>query len=295
MNIKLFKASSPGREGIYLFTTDHQLRQLIFHDKEDFTYGVNTLALGTLKYPVFVLCYALMDNHLHLLLRGGYEDCKAYFRWVLHRLSLMLKARYGVNGLLKFDAADVQEITDSRMLLNEVAYLLRNPYKARIDSPFSSPWVPFEVYFNPYIDQIRGARFPGLEAAKQQLGTHMMIPQDWEHLQGRIMNKCFVDYRTVEKRIGSGLALFDRIRRFDLESALAQAHGLEEQLTFTDSEMQEKILAICRNEWHVGSPHQLGRKDLLQLARKLAWRFGATKKQLSRLLGIDPEVLDQAL
>lgn len=295
MNIKLFKASFRGREGIYLFTTDHQLRQLIFRNKEDFTYGVNTLAIGTSKFPVFVLCYALMDNHLHLLLRGRYEDCLAYFRWVMHRLSLMLKTRYGVNGLLKFDAADVQEVTDNRMLLNEVAYLLRNPYKARIDSPFSCPWVPFEVYFNPYLDQIRGERFPGLEAAKLQLGTHTAIPQDWEHIQGRILNKCFVDYRTVEMRIGSALTLFDRVRKFDLESVLAQSHGLEEQLSFTDSEMQEKILAVCRNEWHVDSPHQLGRKDLLQLARKLAWRFGATKKQLSRLLGIDPEVLDHAL
>ena len=295
MNVKLFDASCQGRGGVYLFTTDHQLRQLIFRSKEDYTYGVNTLAIGTLKFPIFVLCYALMDNHLHLLLSGRYEDCLAYFRWVLHRLSLMLKVRYGVSGLLKFDAADVQEITDDRMLLNEVAYLLRNPYKARIDSPFSSPGVPFEVYFNPYLAQIRGERFPGLEAAKLQLGTHAAIPQDWEHIQGRILNRCFVDYRTVEKRCHSGMALFDRVRKFDLESVIAQAHGLEEQLSFTDSEMQEKILAVCRNEWHIDSPHLLSRKDLLQLARKLAWRFGATKKQISRLLGIDPEILDRAL
>ena len=91
------------------------------------------------------------------------------------------------------------------------------------------------------------------------------------------------------------MALFDRVRKFDLESVIAQAHGLEEQLSFTDSEMQEKILALCRNEWHVDSPHQLSRKDLLQLARKLAWRFGATKKQIARLLGIDKEVLDRVL
>ena len=66
-------------------------------------------------------------------------------------------------------------------------------------------------------------------------------------------------------------------------------------MTFTDNEMQEKIQTVCRNELHVNSPHQLGRKDLLRLARTLAYRFSATKKQISRLLGIASDLLDNAL
>ena len=104
-----------------------------------------------------------------------------------------------------------------------------------------------------------------------------------------------MDYRTVERIVGSGLTLFDQVRKFDLESILSQAHGVEELLTFTDNEMQEKILAVCQKELYVDSPHQLGRKDLLRLARTLARRYSATKKQISRLLGIDPAVLDNAL
>ena len=104
-----------------------------------------------------------------------------------------------------------------------------------------------------------------------------------------------MDYRTAERLIGSGFALFNRIRKFDTESVIAQSHGVEEQMTFTDNELQEKIRAVCQNELHVNSPHQLGRKDLVRLARTLAYRFSATKKQISRLLGIAPEVLDNAL
>ena len=295
MNVKLFQDPFPGHEGIYLFTTDHQLRQLVFRQPEDFSYGVNTLAIGILKYKVHILCYTLMNNHLHLLLKGRYHDCLAYFRWSLHRLAQMLKARYGISGVLKTETADVQAVTDDGMLLNEVAYLLRNAYKARIDSPYSYPWAPFEVYFNPYLDLFRGQHFPSADAAKVLLGTHADIPPEWEHRNGTILNKCFVDYRAVEKSIGSALALFDRLRRYDLESAVAQQHGLEEQLTFTDSEMQEKILKVCRYELHVDSHHQLGRKDLLRLARILAFRFSASKKQISRLLGIDPSLLDNVL
>ena len=295
MLIRYFKNPCPGREGIFMFTSDHQLRQLVFRTTSDFSYGVNTLAIGTLKFKVRILCYTLMNNHLHLLVKGHYEDCLAYFRWVLLRLAQMLKARYGISGVLKADAADVQHVTDSQMFLNEVAYLLRNSFKAQIDSPFSYPWAPFEVYFNPYLENIRAERFPSTDAAKRILGTHAIIPENWEHRNGTILNKCFVDYGTAENMIGSGYALFNRVRKFDTESIIAQSHGIEELLTFTDNEMQEKIQAVCRNELHVDSPHQLGRKDLLRLARTLAYRFSATKKQISRLLGIAQDVLDNAL
>ena len=295
MLIRYFKDPIPGREGVFMFSSDHQLRQLIFRSASDFSYGVNTLAIGTLKYKVRVLCYTLMNNHLHLLVMGRYEECLAYFRWVLLRLAQMLKARYGINGVLKADAADVQYVTDRQMLLNEVAYLLRNSFKAQIDSPFSYPWAPFEVYFNPYLDSIRGERFPRTDVAKRILGAHALIPEDWEHRNGTILNKCFVDYRTAERLIGSGYALFNRIRKFDTESIIARSHGIEESLTFTDNELQEKIRSVCQNELHVDSPHQLGRKDLLRLARTLANRFSATKKQISRLLGIASDVLDNIL
>ena len=145
------------------------------------------------------------------------------------------------------------------------------------------------------MDRLRGDRFPSTDVAKRILGTHTLIPEEWEHRDGTILNKCFVDYRTAEQLIGSGLALFNRIRKFDTESIIAQSHGVEESLNFTDNELQEKIRAVCQNELHVDSPHQLGRRDLLRLARTLAYRFSATKKQISRLLGIEPAVLDNAL
>ena len=295
MRISEFKDPFSGRRGIYLFTTEHLERVLLFRDEEDFVQGVNTLAFATLLYPVKVLCYVLMDNHIHLLIIGKYEDCCAFYAWVLHRLARMLGEKYGISGILRIQSTDVQAVTDREMLLNEVCYLLRNAYKARINGPYSYPWAPFECYFNPYLPLLHGMRIPGVKEVKRQFGTHVKIPPDWEHINGHILNKCFVDYRTVEQMVGSSLDFFDRLRRFDLESIVKQAHGIEEKLTFTDTEMQEKIRAVCNNELHVASHHQLERKDLLWLARTLARRFACPKKQITRLLGIDPAVLDQLL
>ena len=295
MRISEFKDPFTGRKGVYMFTTDHLDRMLLFRDEEDFVQGSNTIALATLKFPVKVLCYALMDNHIHLLLMGRYDDCLAFYALVLHRIARMFETKYGVSGILKLQASDVQAVLDSKMLLNEVCYLLRNGYKARIGSPYSYPWAPFECYFNPYLPLFHGSPLPGSKAVKRMFATHVKIPAEWEHIDGRILNKCFVDYRTVELKIGSSLDFFDRLRRFDLESVVEQAHGIEEQLAFTDAEMQEKIRAVCANELQTASPHQLERKDLLWLARTLARRFASPKKQIARLLGIDPSVLDQLL
>ncbi len=295
MRITSFSDPFNGKEGVYMISMDHLERQLLFRSVKDYVYGVNTLAIGTLKFRVFLLCYVLMDSHLHILVRGRYCDCLAYYRWIAHRLTLMLSKEYGVRGLIKQDAADVQAVNDSQSLLNEISYLLRNSYKARIDSPFSYRWTPAEVYFNEYLDLMKGERFNGSEAAKVILGTHVDIPLSWEHHQGMILNKCFVDYRFVERVVGSGLALFDRLRKYDLESSMALSHGFEEKITFTDSEIQEKILVICRKELHVDSHHQLPRKDLLFLARTLAKRFSCPLKQIARLLSIDPSVLETIL
>lgn len=295
MKINEFKDPFSGKKGVYMFTTDHLERLLLFRDEEDFVQGNNTIAFATLVYPVKVLCYALMDNHIHLLVSGRYEDCLAFFAWILHRLARVLEKKHGISGILKSQASDVQAVTDREMFLNEVCYLLRNGYQARVDSPYSYPWVPFECYFNPYLHLIHGTPVPGAKEAKRMFGTHVKIPSDWEHFRGRILNKFFVDYRTVERKIGGSLEFFDRLRRFNLESIVEQEHGIEEKLLFTDTEMQEKIRAVCQNELHTESHHQLERKDLLWLARTLARRFASPKKQIARLLGIDLSILDQLL
>lgn len=47
-------------------------------------------------------------------------------------------------------------------------------------------------------------------------GTHVKIPSDWEHFRGRILNKFFVDYRTVERKIGGSLESHHQLERKDL-------------------------------------------------------------------------------
>lgn len=286
-----------GREGVFQFTMDHLEKTRLFRTPEDYDYGVNTLAFATRKYPVKILCYSLMDNHFHLLVMGRYQDCLSLYQWIIHRLRILLKQRYSISGLLSDKALDVSAVNNERMLQNEVAYILRNTYKARIASPFSFAWNSADVYFNPLRENVRGTPFREMDVREKKalLQTHVPIPDDWEHTNGRILNRCFVAYKQVEEHFGDSVRFFDRLRVFDIESAIRAERGLPEGITFTDMELQEKVQAICVHEYHVNSYHQLDRKTLLLLARTLARRFSATKPQIGRLLGISQEVLNQLL
>ena len=133
------------------------------------------------------------------------------------------------------------------------------------------------------------------EMIKAVFHTHDRLPPEWEHVNGRILNRCFVDYAAVEQLFGSSVTYFDRIRKYDLESVVQMNHGLAESIRFTDQEMQEKILSLCQNEYHVASHNQLDAKTLLILARALARRFSCPKTQIGRLLGLSGDVLDRLL
>ena len=286
-----------GGTGIFHLASDHLETLRLFSDRDSFNYGVNTLALAAARFNVSILCYELMDSHLHNMLRGKWTDCWAFFRWVLHRLAIMLAERDGVNHVLPRDGFDVHAILDDRQFCREIAYILRNCYKARICSPFSYPWGSIDVYFNPFRDSVTGRRVKeiGSMEVRKLFRTRERVPGDYEVRDGRVLNRCFVDYAYVEKRIGDSLAFFDAPRVWDLESSVEMSHGAAEKITFSDAELSMRLTTLCRNEYHADSIQELDRKSLLALARTASRRYGAGKSQLARLLNVSADALDRIL
>lgn len=282
---------------IFHFSSPHWETGRLFSCDQDFIAGVNTLAIAVVLFNVRLLCFCLMDNHIHIILEGDAVECEKCYKWIMLRLAQMAGIQKYKKD--KLDLLDIKpvEITSRKQFANEVAYILRNPYKARMGSPYSYKWNSSDVYFNPWLLECKGEQVGAIPVSKARelFHTRHTLPPHYEHSRGRILNRCFVDYKRAEKLLGSDLNLFDTIRLWDLEGAVAMTHGAEEKITFTDSELSAKIEAMCRKEYHTESLELLDRKTLLTLARAVSRRFGAGKKQLSRLLGISPEVLDAVL
>lgn len=238
-----------------------------------------------------------MDNHIHILLEGSADECEKCYQWILIRLAQMAGKRDKQNGRMTISESRPVEVTSRKQLLNEVAYILRNPYKARIAAPSSYKWSSWGQYFNPWRESISGIPVSSLKRAQSKIlfRTRYTLPPHFEHIDGKILNKCFVDSREAERLLGSSLDFFDTLRLWDLESAVKISHGAAETIRFTDAELKPKLKAICNNEYHVSSIDQLDRKSLMTLSRTASRRFGAGSAQLARLLGVSPEDLNAVL
>ena len=292
---KNFKDPFKGQRGCYHFSSSHLEKQRIFRTSDDFVFGINTLALILPGFDIQIIAYCLMDNHLHILLVGKYEQCLAYYDRVVHRIAQYVKTRYGIAGILRCEDVDIVAVMSSQQMKEEICYIHRNPYKARIASPIAYRWSSADVYFNSATSS--GIQIGSMKVKEREamFKTHMQIPDNNEHIEGRILNKSFVTYQKAMEKFRDSVEYFDLLRRFSLEAEVESKHGIEGSVVFTDSELQEKISEVCKYEFHSESPGCLDRKSLLRLARIASLRFGANQKQLSRLLNLDKEILDRIL
>ena len=284
-----------GCRGCYHFSSSHQETRLLFRSRRDFIFGVNTLALLLPGSDVQIVAYCLMDNHIHILLIGKYGKCLKYYDRVVHRIAMMIGKEYGVSGVLKVEEVEIVPIMNDPQLKDEICYIHRNPYKARIASPVCYPWSSADVYF-PF-QKPEGKRISemSISSVKKLFRTHGNIPDWYEHHDGKITNSSFVSSNKAMEKFISSVEYFDILRRYSLESEVEESHGIHENVTFSDAELQERIKHVCVNEFHVDSHRSLARKDLLRLARVVSARYGARPAQLARLIGVDKETLKRIL
>ena len=290
-----FKDPFNGQRGCYHLSSSHLETQCVFRSEKDFIFAVNTLALLLPNFNVYLIAYCFMDNHLHILISGTMNQCLAFYDRVTHRISINAWKLHGITGILKQEDVDIVAVRDEQQLKNEICYIHRNPYKARIASPNSYKWSSADVYFNVFTPS--GTKVATLSAREKRriFNTHLPVPDQYEFQEGRILNKSFVSVRNASEKFRDSVEYFDILRKFSLEAIVESNHGIHESITFGDTELRERIKDICAHEYHEESHTLLSRKDLLRLAITLRNRFGAQQPQLSRLLGLDKAVLDRVL
>ena len=284
-----------GEKGCYHLSSSHLEKQTIFCYDDDFIFGVNSLALLLTLFDVRLIAYCLMDNHLHLLLSGRLEACLGYYDRIVHRIAQYAAGEYGISGILSCEDVDIVAVTNDQQLKKEICYIHRNPYKARISSPLAYRWCSADVYFNNFIQSGKKAGCLSVRERRRVFKTHIPVPDDYEFIDGRILNKSFVSYEIASSRFRDSVEYFDCLRKFSLESIVESEHGIHESISFSDQELRERIKDVCRNEFHAETHTLLSRKDLLRLCIIVRNRYGALQPQITRLLGVDKEIIDSIL
>lgn len=269
--------------------------RLLCHDEEDYIAAWNALAVCSLMTEIRIYCLCLMSNHIHILLSGTSEKISGFFRVFKQKLGMYLKERHG--SCLSYELEyELFPVTDRRAFCQEVAYILRNPYKAGISGPFSYKWSSGCLYFNPYWDDGKMKSEFSVKDLRQMLRTRFALPESTRIIGRMISPGSFIDAAFVEKMFDhSSVSFFNLAKTWAIEDTVNASHGQNVPDAYSDEEVVQGINKVCKELFLVSSPSQLGAKDLARLVRQIRSRFGCPRSQLLRLLPVDDYLLDRVL
>lgn len=124
-------------------------KQLLFESTSDYRYYLKKLELYCLDTDVRTCAYCLMDNHVHLLVRGELEQIVLLMKKLGVSYSWYYNIKYDRVGHLFQDRYKSEPVEDERYLLTVFRYVLKNPQKAGICKASMYPWSSYGRFENP--------------------------------------------------------------------------------------------------------------------------------------------------
>jgi REP element-mobilizing transposase RayT len=270
----------------------------IFHSREDFATGMNDIAICSLRYDVMILCFCLMSNHFHFVLKGTHKSCQSFMAEFKRITSMRMRTSRGdIRGLrdveLHFDLLDTDEY-----LFNAIAYVLRNPLAAHIIMmPYFYEWSSISAYFRGRVN-LSGIALNSLSIRKRReiLKTrHDTVPDTFilnEH--GYVDPRCYIAYEEVEKIFRHPSFLLVALAK-RVENEFEISTGAANRISMDDSELRTHIQELIQQEYGVSALSQLSADDRLRLCLLLKRNFNASVKQIARVLRLNQSVVASVL
>ena len=130
------------------FSTDGNLVDFLFQDDEDFIAGMNRIYVLERKYRIVILCFVLMDTHVHFIIWGKFRDCERFIHEYLKLTSMWIARKYGERHKLEKLFPDYQVIDNDRYLKTAICYVLKNaPVGGIAFNALEYPWSSASLYF----------------------------------------------------------------------------------------------------------------------------------------------------
>ena len=218
----------------HIYTTPPE-KDLLFVQDEDYREATNMLAFASEDSGVRILAYAIMSNHLHIILSAGRERCDAFIAELHRKTNHFIRKRGRAASSISFN---ILEIKDIKQMKDEIAYVIRNPYVARNDvNPFAHPWSSGYLYFNEMLSMSpQGTPATNLSIRARRDLKHSRdaeMPSSFKVSNGMILPQSFVDYQMA-------MSFFENARQFvwystrKVEAYTATAERLGEKMLLTD-------------------------------------------------------------
>ncbi|MBO5194900.1 MAG: hypothetical protein J6B62_08395 [Bacteroidales bacterium] len=278
-------------EDIFHVYSDGMRTDSLFLDDKAFVAGMNAAAICSLKCKVKVLCFCLMDNHVHFILNGTRVECGNF---IIRYKTWYAKWR---GGLQEDMLIGIKAIETQDYLLSAIAYVLRNPIAAGF--PYVAgdyKWSTASLYFREFhkymglpISEI------GLMKRRELFSTRQEFPDDWTmDDSGMIWPGHYVQYETVNK-------LYRNVKRYmyyqsaTQEASVSESLGMTEMIVLPDKELRKAAKGLSEEIFAKDNIVSLSVNERLILAKKLRQKFGCSIKQIARIVHLEFQQLQEFL
>ena len=277
----------------YHLFLNHLSSGLLFKDREDYLTGWNRILLCQSKVGIVIYAFALMSNHFHFLIRGTAEQAEEFFSHYQKLTAMYMQTKYGEQAFgRKMVMGDLVLIDSPDMFRTEVAYILRNPLKARISNPFHYEWSSCFVYFNPFCQSVPGISLKDLPISKRRsiFRSRTFAPDQYHVFNDRIVPMDIVDYEYVEKLFDNSIDFFEAIRNWNTERDVWRNRDEGEHNAYDDEFIVGKLPSVYK-ELGITDNEELDSVMTQLLIRGMKKRYGCSKKQVIRVTGIPEDVV----
>lgn len=271
-------------------------RSILFANVREFIAGMNRIAVCVARagreFPVIVIAFCLMDNHVHFILYGTRENC---LRWMAlyHRLTMVWQGHHrDGNPVSEPWEYDAWQICDEEDLKEKVAYVLRNPMAAgQAWVPTNYPWSSGPLAFGG--EPLTKGRPVGSLSSfefRKIFETRISLPGDWMLMpNGLIWPGCYTQYQQVERLFARPANyLFSLNQKVE---AKVNQELLSGQLSLPDADVRLMAAEMARRQYGGETLEVLDLEQRIVLCGQLLRKPGVHMKQVARVIGISFEEL----
>ena len=265
--------------------------------RADFIKAIQIMAWCATLFDVEILAFAWMNSHFHFVLKGDPAQCQAFGEKVMKLLLLYINRTRGEQVYLPSQVlVSTKEVLGERYLKTLICYVLRNPIDAgfKLD-PREYEWSSARLYFSGNHPLGRRIGEYNCRSRASIIGNYN-FPENWTISEEGIVDyENFVNIAWVEKLFGGirGLLVFMAIKKNEIEQLNYQC----EKASFNgmnDNELEVAALELAEF-LHWPKPDRMDEKKKLMLAQRLRGKYGCSKKQLARVLGIRNDLAERVL
>jgi len=276
----------------HLYTNGKETSSFLLDD-DDFRFCINLLArCAIVCQGMKIVAFAIMDNHIHIVVSGDKSIIEDFFKSYRRRLSVYLSAKY-THSLPNTFRMQLKEISDLKTLRNTIAYVHRNGYVVNPQyTPFSYPWSSGTGYF---IFTQKSEVLSSYSIDTQRQILRGLIPPELK--EAEIANGCITPASFCAIKLG--MAMFRDAHHYfslickNVESYNEIATELDDGEYLTDQELFAEIIKILNDQYAGTKISTLSKAQKLDLAKTLHFKYRSSNGQIRRLLGITQYEVDQ--